>query len=139
MNQFDLTRIEHDEKLMRNNLPEKVFETLAPYPEERIIFEQKWPNLKKHFLVTSEKLVFYSDDMTDSWVLPFDDFGGSAIGQERNSLTRLSDVPFFVTLQLHSLKNNVWLKLPGTFPPGKDYLTLKTAIDDAYNLWLMKR
>lgn len=139
MNQLDMKRIELDEKMMRDHLPKRVFETLAPYPEERIIFEQRWPNLKRRFLVTSEKLIFYSENMADYWILPFDDFGGSVIGQESNSLTRLSNVSFFETLQLHDLKNRVLQKLPGTVPPNKGYLTLKTAIDDAYNLWRVKK
>ncbi len=90
-------------------------------------------------MVTSEKLIFYSENMADYWILPFDDFGGSVIGQESNSLTRLSNVSFFETLQLHDLKNRVLQKLPGTVPPNKGYLTLKTAIDDAYNLWRVKK
>jgi hypothetical protein len=139
MNQLDMKKIERSEKLMRNNFPEKVLGTLVPYPEERIIFEQDWKNLKNHFLVTNEKMIFYKEDMTDHWVLPFDDFGGASMGQERNFLTRLGDVSFFVTLQLRNLKDNVWLRLPGIFPPGTDYSTLKTAIDNAYNLWLTKK
>jgi hypothetical protein len=139
MNQLDMKKIERSEKLMRNNFPEKVLGTLAPYPEERIIFEQDWKNLKNHFLVTNEKMIFYKEGMTDYWVLPFEDFGGSSIGQERNFLSRLGDVPFFVTLQLLNLKDNVWLRLPGIFPPGTDYSTLKAAIDNAYNLWLTKK
>ena len=136
MNQLDMKKIEHSEKLMRNNLPEEVLETLAPYPEERIIFEQNWTNLKKHFLVTNEKMIFYKEGLTDYWILPFGDFGGSSEGHERNFMTKLSDVPFFVTLRLLDLKNNAWLKLPGIFPPGTECSTLKGAIDNAYNLWL---
>jgi len=139
MNQLDMKKIEQSEKLMRNNLPEMVLETLAPYPEERIIFEQNWTNLKKHFLVTNEKMIFYKEGLTDYWILPFCDFGGSSKGQERNLMTKLGDVPFFVTLQLLDLKNNVWLKLPGIFPPGTECSTLKGAIDNAYNLWLTKK
>jgi RNA polymerase subunit RPABC4/transcription elongation factor Spt4 len=139
VNQLDMKKIGRSEKLMRNNLPEEVLEPLAPYPEERIIFEQDWKNLKRHFLVTNEKMIFYQEDMTDHWVLPFGDFGGLSIGEERNFMTKLSDVPFFVTLQLFDSKNNVWLKLPGFFPHGTGYSTLKNAIDNAYNLWLAKK
>jgi len=139
MDQLDMKKIEHGEKLTRSNLPEEVLETLGPYPKERIIFEQNWTNVKKHFLVTNEKMIFYKEDMTEHWVLPFDDLGGSSIGRERNSMTTLGNVPFFVNLQLLNLKNNAWLKLPGIFPPGTVYSTLKMAIDNAYNLWLMKK
>ena len=139
MDQLDMKKIEHDEKMLRNNLPGKVLETLAVYPEERIIFKQDWMNLKKHFLVTTEKMVFYNEDMTDYRVLSFDDFGGAALGQERNFMTKLADVPFFVTLQLLDSKNDVRLKLPGIFPPGTDHSKLKMAIDNAYDLWLTKK
>ena len=139
MNQLDMKKIEHSEKLMRNNLPEIVLKTLAPYPEEKIIFEQNWTNLKKHFLVTNEKMIFYKEDLTDYWILPFGDFGGSSEGHERNFMTKLGDVPFFLTLQLLDLKNNVWFKLPGIFPPGTECSKLKGAIDNAYNLWLTKK
>lgn len=139
MNQLDIKKIGHSEKLMRNNLPVKVLETLAPYPEERIIFEQDWTNLKRHFLVTNKKMIFYQEDMKDYWVLPFGDFGGSSIGKVRNSMTELSGVPFFVTVQLLDSKNNVWLKLPGIFPHGTGFSTLKNAIDNAHNLWLTKK
>jgi hypothetical protein len=136
MNQLDMKKIEHSENLRRNNFPKEVLETLAPYPEERIIFEQNWTNLKKHFLITNEKMIFYKEGLTDYWILLFCDFGGSSKGQERNFMTKLSDVPFFVTLQLLDSKNNVWFKLPGIFPPGTECSTLKNAIDNAYNLWL---
>lgn len=139
MNQLDVRKIERDEKLIRNNLPEEVLGMLASYPEERIIFEHDWKNLKNHFLVTNKKMVFYKEDMTDHWVLRFDDFGGSSIGQEKNFLSRLGDAPFLVTLKLLDSKNNVWLRLPGIFPPDTGYSTMKTAIDNAYNLWLTKK
>lgn len=139
MNQLDMKKIERDEKLIRNDLPEEVLGMLASYPEERIIFKHDWKNLKNHFLVTNEKIVFYKEDMTDHWVLRFDDFGGASMGQERNFLSRLGDAPFLVTLKLLDSKDNVWLRLPGIFPPGTGYSTLKAAIDNAYNLWLTKK
>jgi len=139
MDQLDMKKIEHDEKSMRRNLPDKVLEALAAYPEERIIFKQDWTNLKKHFLVTTEKMVFYDEAMTEHWILPFGDFGGSSLSQERNFMTKLADVPFFVTLQLLDLKNDVRLKLPGIFPPSTDYSKLKMAIDNAHDLWLTDR
>jgi len=139
MNQLDMKRIERNEKFVRDSLPEQVLKILAPYPHERIIFEENWKNLKKHFLVTTEKLIFFAEDMADHWVLPFSDFGGSALNQEKNFMTKLGGVSFFVNLQLHNKRNNVWSKLPGTFPPGTGYFTLRTAIDNAHNLWLMKK
>lgn len=139
MNQLDMEKIERDEKLIRGNLPDEVLGMLALYPEERIIFEHDWKNLKNHFLVTSEKTVFYKEDMTDHWVLRFEHFGGTSMGQERNFLSRLSDAPFFVTLKLLNSKDNVWLRLPGIFPPDTGYSTLRKAIDNAYNLWLTKK
>jgi len=139
MNQVDMEKIERDEKLIRSNLPQEVLEILALYPKERIIFEHDWKNLKNHFLVTNEKMIFYKEDITDHWVLRFEDFGGSSMGQERNFLSRLGDAPFFVTLKLLNSKDNVWLRLPGIFPRSTGYSTLKAAIDNAYNLWLTKK
>jgi hypothetical protein len=139
MNRLDMEKIERDEKLIRSNLPEEVLGMLALYPEERIIFEHDWKNLKNHFLVTNEKMVFYKEDMTDYWVLHFEDFGGSSMGQEKNFLGRLGGAPFLITLKLRDSKNDVWMRLPGIFPPGTSYSTLKRAIDNAYNLWLTKR
>jgi len=139
MNQLDLNKVERDEKLIRDNLPEEVLRMLASYPEERIIFQHDWKNLKNHFLVTSEKMIFYKEDMSDHWVLHFEDFGGSSVGREKNFLSRLGDAPFLVTLKLLDSKDNVWLRLPGIFPPGTGYSTLKKAIDNAYNLWLTKK
>jgi len=139
LNQVDMEKIERDEKLIRDNLPEEVLGMLALYPEERIIFEHDWKNLKNHFLVTDKKMIFYKEDMTEHWVLRFEDFGGSSMGQERNSMSRLGDVPFLVTLKLLNSKDDVWLRLPGIFPPGTSYLTLKTAIDNTYSLWLTKK
>jgi len=139
MDQVDMKKIESDEKSIRNNLPKKVLGMLASYPDERIIFEHDWKNLKNHFLITNEKMVFYKEDFTDHWVLRFEDFGGSSMGQEENFMSKLGGAPFFVTLKLLDSKNNVWLRLPGIFPPGKGYATLKTAIENAYNLWLTKK
>jgi hypothetical protein len=139
MNQLDMEKIERDEKSIRNNLPEEVLGMLALYPEERIIFEHDWKNLKNHFLVTNEKMIFYKEDMTDHWVLRFEDFGGSSLGQEKNFLSRLGDAPFLVTLKLLNSKDDVWLRLPGIFPPDTGYSTLKTAIENAYSLWITKK
>ena len=139
MNQLDMKRIECNEKFIRDSLPDQFLKILAPYPQERIIFEENWKNLKKHFLVTNEKLIFFAEDMEDHWVLPFSDFGGSALGQEKNFMTKLGGVSFFVTLQVHDKRNNVWLKLPGAFPPYTGYLALKAAVDNAHNLWLIKK
>ena len=139
MNQLDMMKIERGEKSIRNNLPEKVLGILASYPEERIIFEHDWKNLKNHFLITNKKMIFYKEGMTEHWVLRFDDFGGSSMGQEKNFLSRLGDAPFLVNLKLLDSKDNVWLRLPGIFPPDTGYSTLKTAIDNAYNLWLTKK
>jgi hypothetical protein len=138
MNQIDMKRIERNEKSIRSTLPEQILKILAPYPNERIIFEENWKNLKKHFLVTTEKLIFYAEDMKDHWVLPFSDYGGSALGQEKTFMARLGGVPFFVNLQMHDKRNNLWLKLPGAFPPSSGYLSLKASIDNAHYLWLMK-
>jgi hypothetical protein len=139
MNRLDMEQIEHDDRAIRNGLPEKVVEILASYPEERIIFKHDWKNLKNRFLVTNERIVFYKEDMTDYWLLRFEDFAGSSMGQERNSLSRLGDAPFLVTLKFHNSNDDVWLRLPGIFPPGTSYSTLRTAVHNAYSLWLTNK
>ena len=84
-------------------------------------------------------MVFYNEDLTDHWALRFEDFGGSSVSLKKDLMSRLGGVPFFLTLKLLNSKDNVWLRLPGIFPPGKGYTKLKTAIDNANNLWLAKK
>jgi hypothetical protein len=139
VNQFDMKKLEHKERLFRDNLPDVVRQNLAPYPKERIVYMFSWEGLGggQTLLVSNEKLILFEGDMLH-WTLPFEEFGGTSLGPEHSFWAAISNIPK-ITMKLMNLKSNTWIKLPSVAPPIDDFERLKMVIDSAYNLWLMKK
>ena len=141
INPIDMKKIEHREKLIRNNLPDAVLQSLASYPKEKIIYTFEWAGIMdegKKFLVTSEKMVLFQENRI-KWIVPFENFGGVQWGQEASILAALSGTPK-ISMKIKDLKNDAWRKLPAVTISGiEEFQILELKISNAYNLWLTKK
>lgn len=140
LNEVDMKKIEHRENLTRKNLPENVLKTMAPYPQERIMFKVDWRGLLggSIFLLTNQKMVHF-DGAGVRWIVPFESFGGVSWGREPSLLAGLLHTPKF-TIKVKDEEKNIWREAGACDLSGIKVLrNIELKTNNAYKLWLMRK